>query len=137
RFLLPSPQQLRQARMLVESGASLILGHHPHVLQGLETYCGVPIIYSLGNFLADDVYFSDGDAIRWNRLERTGCILLLELTSSGVQVVRQIPTFDDGHLVRVDGSGFGERRIRRSQKAIARGVSARRYRLEYLWVKTI
>lgn len=137
RFLLPSPLQLQQARALVDAGASLILGHHPHVLQGLEVYHGAPIIYSLGNFLADDVYFSNGDAIRWNRLERTGCILLLELDANRIQVVKQVPTFDDGHRVSSDNTGFGERRIRRSQKAIAQGVSTRRYRREYLWVKTI
>ncbi len=137
RFLVPSPLQLQQARAMVDAGASMILGHHPHVLQGLEIYQGVPIIYSLGNFLADDVYFSSGDAIRWNRLERTGCILLAELSASAVRVTRQIPTFDDGQTVTVDRTNFGAARIRRSARAIAGGVSARRYRREHLWVKTV
>ncbi|MFB3905324.1 MAG: CapA family protein [Acidobacteriota bacterium] len=34
----------------VDQGADLILGHHPHVIQGVETYRGALIIYSLGNF---------------------------------------------------------------------------------------
>ena len=72
------------------------------MLQGLEFYRGAPIIYSLGNFVADDVYFSDGDAIRWNRTERTGCILLAELSESAVANVRQVPTFDTGRLVELD-----------------------------------
>ena len=137
RFLVPAPLQLQQARALVDAGASLILGHHPHVVQGLEYYKNAPIIYSLGNFLADDVYFSNGDAIRWNRLERTGCILLVEFSATAVQVTRQIPTFDDGHQVTVDQTKFGAARIRRAGRAIAAGVSPGRYQREHLWVKTV
>ena len=40
------------ARFAVDyGGANLVLGHHPHVLQGIEKYNGVYIIYSLGNFV--------------------------------------------------------------------------------------
>ncbi|HYW80741.1 MAG TPA: CapA family protein, partial [Thermoguttaceae bacterium] len=56
RFLIPSPVQIDQAHALVDAGASIVLGHHPHVLQGLELRGPTPIIYSLGNFLADDVH---------------------------------------------------------------------------------
>lgn len=38
------------AHQLIEQGAGLIIGCHPHVLQGIEYYKSVPIIYSLGNF---------------------------------------------------------------------------------------
>lgn len=37
-------------RQFIESGADLVIGCHPHVLQGIEYYNGVPIVYSLGNF---------------------------------------------------------------------------------------
>ena len=40
RFSIPSPGQIEQARALVCAGASMVLGHHPHVLQGLELYRG-------------------------------------------------------------------------------------------------
>ncbi len=36
--------------LAVDLGADLILGHHPHILQGIEIYKDVPIVYSLGNF---------------------------------------------------------------------------------------
>lgn len=39
------------ARYAVDLGADLILGHHPHVLQGIEVYNGKYIVYSLGNFV--------------------------------------------------------------------------------------
>jgi len=41
------------AYALVDAGADALLGHHPHVLQGAEFYRGVPILYSMGNFIFD------------------------------------------------------------------------------------
>ncbi|MBC8249817.1 MAG: CapA family protein, partial [Anaerolineales bacterium] len=46
-------QQRAVAHAAVEGGAALIIGHHPHVLQDVELYRGVPIVYSLGNFVFD------------------------------------------------------------------------------------
>lgn len=48
--LCHSPKQVDIAHKLVDSGANLILGHHPHVIQGIEKYNGAVIAYSLGNF---------------------------------------------------------------------------------------
>jgi poly-gamma-glutamate capsule biosynthesis protein CapA/YwtB (metallophosphatase superfamily) len=42
--------QLEIAHALVDAGADAILGHHPHLLKGIEIYAGKPIFYSLGNF---------------------------------------------------------------------------------------
>lgn len=39
------------AKELIDNGADCIMGHHPHVLQGIEFYKNKPIIYSLGNFI--------------------------------------------------------------------------------------
>ena len=39
------------AHNIIDAGADLVVGAHPHVLQGLEYYKGVPIAYSLGNFV--------------------------------------------------------------------------------------
>jgi poly-gamma-glutamate synthesis protein (capsule biosynthesis protein) len=46
----PKPYQVHLAHRSVQLGADLVFGHHPHVLQGIEIYRGVPILYSLGNF---------------------------------------------------------------------------------------
>ncbi|MBR2570527.1 MAG: CapA family protein [Clostridia bacterium] len=43
-------KQIRFAHGAVDAGANLVLGHHPHVIGGIETYKGVNIIYSLANF---------------------------------------------------------------------------------------
>lgn len=51
--LTPSYRQKSLARKLIDAGADVILGHHPHRLQGVELYKGRPIFYSLGNFQFD------------------------------------------------------------------------------------
>jgi len=45
------------AHQLIDTGADIIIGHHPHVVQGVEIYNSKPIFYSLGNFVFDQ-YFS-------------------------------------------------------------------------------
>jgi poly-gamma-glutamate capsule biosynthesis protein CapA/YwtB (metallophosphatase superfamily) len=45
------PTQRLLGRAAVDAGADLVLGHHPHVLQGIEAYRGRNIVYSLGNFV--------------------------------------------------------------------------------------
>lgn len=49
----PSLEQIRTAHDIVDAGGDIILGHHPHVLQGIEEYRGAVIAYSLGNFVFD------------------------------------------------------------------------------------
>ena len=49
----PSYYQVRDAHKLMQAGADCIVGHHPHCLQTVETYNGVPIYYSIGNFIFD------------------------------------------------------------------------------------
>jgi poly-gamma-glutamate synthesis protein (capsule biosynthesis protein) len=46
----PKEYQQRLAKLAIDSGAQVIIGHHPHVLQGVEFYNGGVIYYSLGNF---------------------------------------------------------------------------------------
>ncbi len=46
----PDETQISLAHTAVDSGADLVVGHHPHVLQGIEKYNGKYIAYSLGNF---------------------------------------------------------------------------------------
>lgn len=50
---LPNQRQRNTAHAAVRAGADLILGHHPHTLQGIEVYQGKPILYSMGNFVFD------------------------------------------------------------------------------------
>ena len=47
----PKDYQRTLGRQYIDAGADLVVGSHPHVLQGIEYYQGKPIVYSLGNFV--------------------------------------------------------------------------------------
>ena len=61
RATCPSEDQRELAQQLIEAGANLILGHHPHVLQPIETFDRTVIAYSLGNFAWHPRYGITGD----------------------------------------------------------------------------
>jgi poly-gamma-glutamate capsule biosynthesis protein CapA/YwtB (metallophosphatase superfamily) len=46
-------------RAAVDAGATMVVTNHPHVVQGLEIYNGVPIVYSVGNFIFDQMFAVD------------------------------------------------------------------------------
>ncbi len=64
----PNTDEIELARHFIDLGAGLVVGHHPHVVQPLESYGGGYIAYSLGNFIFDQ---SDEDTHRGMVLEVT------------------------------------------------------------------
>jgi len=82
----PSDYQKRYGRMLVDAGADLVVGHHPHVLQGFEVYRGSLIAYSLGNFIFPYTV----------EATKESCILLANLTDGRLQSVRILPVYTHG-----------------------------------------
>jgi poly-gamma-glutamate synthesis protein (capsule biosynthesis protein) len=52
----PNWLQKRQAKRLVNAGVDTIVGHHPHVIQPKDTVNGVPVYYSLGNLVFDQMW---------------------------------------------------------------------------------
>ncbi len=52
----PNDIQVKFARSAIDAGANLVMGHHPHVTQTKETYKNGYIIYSLGNFVFDQMW---------------------------------------------------------------------------------
>lgn len=74
--LVPGETAVAAANSFVEAGASLVVGSHPHVLQSVSVYQGVPIIYSLGNLLFDQKH---------NGTE-TGAILGAKFNEEGVSL---------------------------------------------------
>lgn len=49
----PTSETIAQARQMIDAGGDVVIGHHPHVLQGMEQYNNGLIAYSLGNFVFD------------------------------------------------------------------------------------
>lgn len=77
----PTERQRELARLCIDNGADLILGHHPHVLQPVETYKGKPIAYSMGGFIWDGrIFGADKSAI-----------YVFELSKSSARLVKTTP----------------------------------------------
>jgi AmmeMemoRadiSam system protein B len=51
--------QIALAHKLIDAGADMVIGHHPHVVEGVEIYNGKPIFYSLGNLVFDQSFSID------------------------------------------------------------------------------
>jgi len=82
-------KQQQVAHNLIDSGADIIIGHHPHVVQGIEVYKAKPIFYSLGNFIFDQYFSSDtqqGLAVGINLTNQQKTIFLFPVKSVLSQV---------------------------------------------------
>lgn len=77
----PKDYQIAFAHRLIDAGADLILGHHPHVIQGLEFYRGKLIAYSLGNF----VFGSFSESVKESMLLR------IKVNADDLQQVQVVP----------------------------------------------
>ena len=86
----PSPAQVELARDLVAEGANLVLGHHPHVVQGIERVGSSLIAYSLGSFHIKPLRDDGG---------RQSCMLHARISKRGVERYRLVPVqLDDEDL---------------------------------------
>lgn len=101
------PENDRQralARRMIDAGADLVIGGHPHVTQGTEYYHGKLIVYSLGNFVFDG--YDEGP-------ERSGWLLRLRLDHHGLSAWDTVVAHmdDEGipHLQRDTASPSGSR----------------------------
>ena len=68
------PSDVELAHELIENGVSVIIGHHPHVVQGFEQYKNGLIFYSLGNFIYDP--WSERIFVEKKLKERTESIIV-------------------------------------------------------------
>jgi hypothetical protein len=124
---LPTPSQRRIGQCLAEEGADAVLGHHPHVFQGIEVKGRSPVAYSLGNFLFNDFewLFRDGtgnvipQTYKMLPSNREGLALKMLLTGRGLSI--EEPRFtvirDNGQLDQLE-SLAAERRVRALSRAL-------------------
>lgn len=78
----PNKRQIAFAHAAIDAGAALVIGHHPHVIQPTEKYKDGFIIYSLGNFVFDQM---------WSRETREGLMMKITLTKDGVRALEPMP----------------------------------------------
>lgn len=94
----PPPYVVAAFRALSEAGADCVIGHHPHVPQGLERRNGRLIAYSLGNF----VFWQPGDLY----YRRTGFFLTMGVNKGRLASFKVQPyRITEGGLHRLDGAG--------------------------------
>ena len=79
----PSPAQIDLARSVIDMGVHIVLGHHSHIVQGIERYKQGLIAYSLGSFVKD----------LWPKKLRESIILRCELSRLGVERYELTPIF--------------------------------------------
>jgi poly-gamma-glutamate synthesis protein (capsule biosynthesis protein) len=123
----PNPVQKNIAQQFVKAGASLVIGHHPHVVQGIEKKDNTLIAYSLGNFIFD------------GNLEATSWSAILSITISGQKILASeaVPVIKDRDCRPVLAEGERKDQL---QKEIMRRclvlnhqfIDAEKYQKEYL-----
>jgi poly-gamma-glutamate synthesis protein (capsule biosynthesis protein) len=78
----PSPEDVALAHDIMDAGADLIIGHHPHVLRAVEKYGRGYIVYSLGNFVCD---------MLWDERMRESAIVRCRLSRDGASDLTLVP----------------------------------------------
>ncbi len=79
----PTPGERELRRMAIDLGADVLINHHPHVLQGFESYQGKLIAHSLGNFIFD-LYYTE---------TMPTMVLTLEIEKTGITGYRFTPAW--------------------------------------------
>lgn len=86
----PLPDEIKMMHSIIDSGASLILRHHPHVIQGIEHYNKGVIVYSLGNFVFDcNIDPLEKDLAK----ARESMIFQCKLSKEGIEETEIIPVY--------------------------------------------
>ena len=121
----PVPEQIRLYRELIHAGADVVIGSHPHVLQGMEAFHGGVIVYSLGNFLFPGMEGTRGG--------QDSFILKVGVLNGKLRYLQMFPVRLGGTSVRLaphEGSPAGDARhdFRAGPRRLSRRAGAFRRR---------
>lgn len=83
-YVPATDRQKEWAREFIDSGADMVIGAHPHVVQESEIYRGVSIYYSLGNFIFDQY---------WDDEVTEGLGLAVTVSKSGIERIKEVPNY--------------------------------------------
>lgn len=90
---LPLPEWRNRYKELIDLGADAVIGSHPHIVQGWETYKEKPIFYSIGNFCFDNK--------NSNQTLNQGIVVALDYIGSQLTNVRVIPIENKDGVVQI------------------------------------
>lgn len=112
---------------LIDAGADIIHGHHPHAVHAIGAHRGRPILFGLGTFLAQQFFLNSGPVAAAMRagMSPDGYIALIDCESDNKLVVRVVPTTLDGNYAPTLAVGADFERIakRLSRLSTAFGVT--------------
>ncbi len=100
----PGIDQKHLAHELIDTGAKLIIGHHPHILQGIEEYKEGVVAYSLGNFVFD----------KPQKLQRQSVILQATFSKDKLEKINLIPIHINNNYQPEVASGRNKKEIENS-----------------------
>ena len=97
------------AHKIIDAGAQIIIGHHPHIVQGFERYNNGVIFYSIGNFFFPNIYDKSGFLHKWSKENNKSIIVKCKVdkvdNKAKVEKVEILPVFmsEDYRVVILDG----------------------------------
>jgi len=131
-YVYPLPEQLELAQRLLAVGATAVVGHHSHVVQGIVTDDGRLVAYSLGNFFFAD-YADRGRPVRQTRDNHEGLVLVVQLSRQRVESFQALPTVVRGGVVCADDQIRRQRVLARRTSPLLCDSYARHWRRYVRW----
>ncbi len=111
------PEQVDFAHRVIDLGADIIIGHHPHRMKGIEIYKGKPIIYSLGNLISDQN----------DPRNQEGFIIEMDFRGNRLESFSAIPFVIEGKSRVVPVYGDDARFLLQNQKKISEELGSKCY----------
>ncbi|MBU1012618.1 MAG: CapA family protein [Bacteroidetes bacterium] len=131
----PMPEQLMISRFLTECGATMIIGHHPHVLLGYEKLNNTEVYYSIGNFIFPDIELQDNCVHKWNSLSRSSIILKAYFRKNKWRLDRKFLYLNKYGLPEIDDSVKAINRFNNKNRIINNSAYKVKYPFYHLFWK--
>lgn len=97
----PLPKDIDFGMKLLDAGATAVIGHHPHVVQGYQLRNNKAIIYSLGNFCFSDYQYKNRQVVLEDET-RIGMLVLLNVNAEGIKDIEIAHTQQIDHRGNVE-----------------------------------
>jgi poly-gamma-glutamate synthesis protein (capsule biosynthesis protein) len=94
-YRYPSPDQVELAHKIIDAGAHMVIGHHPHVVQGYEKYKHGVIFYSLGNFFFPDFNDKSGYLHHWSEESNISIIAKCDVIHGNIDKIEVFHSYMD------------------------------------------